>query len=148
MGVLEGTHPSKSATYGRCTIPTQPCRSGPVARRGANKLEIDQDNLGEVVEKAHSKAPLVQIDPPRMPDNRMGRSFASRSRKATLPRVIGRRQYCASHRPPGFASRNIPIICSSLNRLLFILCSFSQAELQLRHVPPSRFRASRTKNWL
>ena len=36
---------------------------------------------------------------------------------------------------PASASRNIPIICSSLNRLLFMFCSFSQAELQLCHVP-------------
>src|SRR4029077_15693551 len=36
---------------------------------------------------------------------------------------------------PASASRKIPIICSSLNRLLFMFCSFSQAELQLSHVP-------------
>src|SRR4030095_13390863 len=36
---------------------------------------------------------------------------------------------------PASASRNIPMICSSLNRLLFMFCSFSQAELHLCHVP-------------
>ena len=41
---------------------------------------------------------------------------------------------------PASASRNIPMICSSLNRLLFMFCSFSQAELQLCHVPLLGFR--------
>src|SRR4029077_4833179 len=50
-------------------------------------------------------------------------------------------------RLPASASRNIPMICSSLNRLLFMFCSFSQAELHLCHVPLLGVRPTYVKNY-